>query len=241
MFKIIIMALALIAVIIVNGAANIVPLNGNTTVEIAHKLPILFMPANYVFFIWIVIYLLLAYWIFGFWKDRQSETNGLINRRMFLFILSSIFNIAWIVLWHYEYFNWTIVIMAILVATLVILYFTYPKYENRLQGRIPIALYLGWVMILFIINIIYVLTFHEWSGWGLSTPLWTVSYLTIATAIALHFMYHHRDIVLNIAFMWAFVGIAVKNGFEELFVSVAALFLAAALTVYLLFFNKDRK
>lgn len=235
------MFLALIAIIIVNGAANIVPFNNNTTVEIANKLPILFIPANYVFFIWIVIYVSLAYWMFGFRKRQKNETLGLINHRMFLFVLSSLFNIAWIIFWHYEYFNWAIFILAVLVATVATLYFTYPKYENKLSRRIPIALYLGWVMILLIINIIYAITFHEWGGWGLSAPLWTVIYLTIATAIALHFAYHHRDLALNLVFIWTFIGIAVKNGFEELFVSAAALFLAAALAVYLLFLNKERK
>ena len=81
-----------------------------------------------------------------------------------------------------------------------------------------------------IANISYVLTLHEWSGWGLSNPLWTVIYLTIATAIALHFLYHYADIAFSAVFIWAFIGITVKNGADELFVSAAALFLAATIS-----------
>ena len=190
MLRIIIMTFSLIAVVAVNVAANIVPFNGSTTGEISNRLPVLFTPASYVFLIWPVIYLLLAVWLIRFWIHREDWNNHLKNRRVVLYTLSSLFNIAWILLWHYEFFTWTVVVMAALLATLTAFYFTYPKNENRYFERIPIAVYLGWVLVAFITNISYVLTLHEWSGWGLSTPLWTVIYLTIAAAIALHFMYH---------------------------------------------------
>ena len=112
---------------------------------------------------------------------------------------------------------------------------------NHYFERIPIAIYLGWILIAFITNVSYVLTLHEWSGWGLSTPLWTVIYLTIAAAIALHFMYHHGDVAFNLVFIWAFVGIAVKNSFEELFVSAAALFLVMVIGAFILFLSKKEQ
>ena len=115
--------------------------------------------------------------------------------------------------------------MIALLVTLARLYFTYPKLENHLFERVPISIYFGWVIISFIELINYVLTFSEWGGWGISHSLWTVIFLTIATSIALHFMYHHQDLSLNAVFMWVFIGIVVKNGFDSLFVSIAALFL----------------
>lgn len=92
-----------------------------------------------------------------------------------------------------------------------------------------------------IMNFNYVLTFREWSGWGLSDPLWTVIYLTIATAFALHFLYHHKDIPLNLVIVWTFIGIIVKNGVDELFVSAAALFLTAAILVGILMTRKAKQ
>jgi hypothetical protein len=109
------------------------------------------------------------------------------------------------------------------------LYFTYPKRENRFWDRVPISLLFGCCFITLIELVNYLLTFHEWSGWGLSNSMWAVIYLTVSTAIALHFMYHHRDIAFNAVFIWVFIGIAVKNGFDELFVSTAALFLTAVI------------
>ncbi|MER2089332.1 MAG: tryptophan-rich sensory protein, partial [Sporosarcina sp.] len=208
------------------------------TGEISNSLPVLFTPADYVFSIWAIIYLFLAIWLYGFKQNKKNIEHALFNRRAILYILSCLFNIAWILLWHFGYFEWTIVIMAALLLTLLTIYFTYPNRNNHFYGRIPIALYLGWTFVATIANISYVLTLNEWSGWGLSTPLWTVIYLTIATAIALHFLYHHADIAMNLVFMWAFVGIAVKNGADELFVSAAALFLAASIAAFIFFSRK---
>lgn len=229
MFRMIIMTLSLIAVVLMNAVANILPLNGKTTGEIANQLPVLFIPAGYVFIIWAVIYVLLACWLFGFNRNRNDTNRVVLNLRGILFSISCLFNIAWILLWHFRYFDWTIIIMVSLLLTLLALYFTYPKKDQQFLGRLPIAVYLGWIFVATIANISYVLTLHEWSGLGLSDPLWTVLYLTFATAIALHFLYHHADIALNLVFMWTFIGVAVKNGINELFVSSAALFLTAVI------------
>ncbi|MBE1555883.1 tryptophan-rich sensory protein [Sporosarcina limicola] len=241
MFRMILMILSFIAVVTLNVVANSFPLNGQTTGEIASKLPVLFTPAGYVFLIWAIIYALLAFWLYGFWQNNKKIDPMLQNRRSALFIFSCLLNIVWILLWHYGFFNWTVVVMMVLLMTLLTLYFTYPKRGLLLLGRMPIAVYLGWGFIATIANVSYVLTLHEWSGWGLSDPLWTVIYLTIAATIALHFLYHHADIALNIVFMWAFIGIAVKNGANELFISAAALFLTATIGIFIYFTRKSKK
>jgi hypothetical protein len=42
-----------------------------------------------------------------------------------------------------------------------------------------------------------------------------------------------------LVFIWAFVGIAVRNGFEELLVSTAALFLSAVMLAGIIFMKKS--
>ena len=54
--------IAVIAVIAINIAAVVLPLNGLTTQELSDRYDVYFVPAGYVFSIWSVIYLgLLAY------------------------------------------------------------------------------------------------------------------------------------------------------------------------------------
>ncbi|WP_318616472.1 tryptophan-rich sensory protein [Sporosarcina sp. YIM B06819] len=239
MYRIMMMTLSLIAVVLVNVAANSTTFNGNTTVEIANRLPVLFMPAGYTFALWAIIYVLLGFWLYGFRHNNLNANQTIQNWRATLFVASCLLHIVWLLLWHYGFFNWTIVFMALLLAVLLGIYFSYPKKDNQLFGRIPIAINLGWIFVVTIANVSYVLTLHEWSGWGLSDPLWTVIYLTFATAIAFHFLYHHADIALSSVFMWAFIGIAVKNGVDELFVSAAALFLTAAIAAVIFFKRKQ--
>lgn len=239
MFRYILVLISLVAVITANALANILPLNGQTTGEISNRLPVLFTPAGYVFSIWSVIYVLLIIWVIGLWRNRLKKET-LFERRSLLFILSSVFNIAWIFLWHYEYFFLTVVVMISLLLTLIVLYCTYPLLDNRLSGRLPISIYLGWISVATIANISYVLTVYEWSGWGLSDPLWAVIMLTIGAAIALHIRFHHYDIAFPTVFIWAFIGIAIKNGFEELLVMTAALFLSTVLLVGIIFIRKKQ-
>lgn len=238
MFRIIIMTFSLIAVVLVNAAANIMSINGKTTREISTSLPVLFTPAGYAFSIWAVIYLFLAIWLYSFMRNKVTIDHALFNRRVVLFVLSSLLNITWILLWHFSFFGWSIVINLALLLTLLTIYFTYSIKDNHFHSRIPIAVYLGWSLVSTISHISYVLTLHEWTGWGLSTPLWTVIYLTIATAIALHFLYHYADVAFSTVFIWAFIGITVKNGADELFVSAAALFLAATIAGFIFFRRK---
>lgn len=225
MLRLIAMTLSLITVITVQLVLNVFSINGKTTIEIVNRLPILFTPPSYVFGIWLLIYGFLVVWLFGFWRNQRQRSNATLNYRATLFISSVSLTILWLLLWQYEYFYWTVIVMIALLVTLARLYFTYPKVENHIFERVPISIYFGWVIISFLELINYVLTFHEWGGWGLSNSLWTVIFLTITTSIALHFMYHHQDLSLNAVFIWVFIGIVVKNGFDSLFVSIAALFL----------------
>ena len=127
-----------------------------------------------------------------------------------------------------------------LLITLVLLYRTFPDSDNSIKSRLPISVYLGWISVATIANISYVLTYYEWNGWGLSDPLWAVIMMTIGTALALHIRYHHFDIAYVFVFIWAFIGIAVRNGFEELLVSTAALFLSAVMLAGIIFMKKSK-
>ena len=238
MLRIISMTLSLVVVITIQLVANSFSLNGKTTFEILNRLPILFTPANYVFSIWLLIYGFLIVWLYGFYRTQRQHSSTILNLRTFLFISSTVLTILWLLLWQYEFFHWTVIIMIALLATLTKLYFTYPKDENHLLARVPISIYFGWVIISFMELINYVLTFREWGRWGLSDSLWTVIFLTVATAIALHFIYHYRDAPLNAVFMWVFIGIFVKNGLDSLFVSIAALFLTFVLSAGVIFMKK---
>lgn len=233
----IISLLWLIIVIAINFLANIIPLNGQTTGEISNRLPVLFTPASYVFSIWAIIYILLFIWII---KMRRGDTSHwrLHKQRLSLINISGIFNILWIASWHYEYFTISVLLMISLLITLILLYKTYPYIRNKWYERAPISLYLGWIIVAVVANISYLLTYISWSGFGLSDALWTVIMMTIATALVMHMRFHQHDFVIPAVAVWAIIGIAIKNEFEELLVSSSALFLAITILFSIIFIKK---
>lgn len=232
------MTIAFLAVVTMNALANSLPINGQTTGEISNRLPVLFTPAGYVFSIWSVIYILLAIWIIGFWvrykKDKEIPSIGI----SIYFTLTAVFNISWLLLWHYEFFAWSIAAMVAYLISLILLYLQYNNNERKFTERLPVSVNMGWISVATITNISYVLTFYNWGGWGLSNELWTVIMLTVATAIALHVRFHHWDIPFALVFVWAFVGIAVKHGLDELLVTTASLFLSGVIVTGILLIKK---
>lgn len=237
MVRILVMTIAFICIIAFNALANSLPLNGQTTGEISNRLPVLITPAGYVFSIWSVIYILFAIWIISWWVRLKKGEVPSAKITLF-FTLSAVFNIAWLFLWHYEYFIWSIFAIVAYLISLAGLYLQYKNTERKITERLPVSLNLAWLIIAAIVNINYVLTYYNWSGWGLSDPLWTVIMLTVATAIALHIRFHHYDIPLALVFIWAFVGIAVNNGTDELLVTTASLFLSGVIATGILLIKK---
>lgn len=206
--------------------SNSTLLNGMTTIEIAHKLPILIMPADFTFLIRPIIFLFLAYWIVQF-----PSSNPHSVRRIILFIIACVTNAAWFPFWHYGYFGWACLSTLVATFSLFELYRSYPKKENKWGQRVPIALLFSWTLVSFVMNANYLLVLDEWNRLGLSSVLWTIINLTILTAIALHFSYHYRDWVISTIFIWLFLGIIVNIRFEELFVTLSTLFLIVIMIV----------
>ena len=105
---------AVIATLIVNGLASALPLNGLTTGEISDRFQVYFVPAGYVFSIWGVIYLGLI--LFAIYQALPAQRdNPRLARVGYLFVLSCVANTAWLFLWHYEQFAWTILAMLTLL------------------------------------------------------------------------------------------------------------------------------
>lgn len=238
MFRLILMTIAFLAIVTVNALANILPINGQTTGEISNRVPVLFTPAGYVFSIWSVIYILLAIWIAAFWIRYKKNRDLPSNAISYFFVLSAISNIVWLLLWHYEYFAWSVAAMVAYLIFLILLYLQYNNSERKVSERLPISVNMGWISVATIANVSYVLTFYSWGGWGLSNELWTVIMLTVATALALHVRFHHSDIPFAAVFVWAFIGIAVKHGLDEMLVTTASLFLSGVIVTGILLIKK---
>lgn len=207
---------SVLATLIVNGLANALPINGQTTAEISNRFPVLFTPANYVFAIWGLIYLgQLALAVFQA-LPSQRDNPRLIRSRPWL-ALSGAANIAWLLLWHYEQFPLTMLAMVALLAMLIL---TYLRLEigtrpvtpaERWFVRLPISIYLGWISVATIANASALLYHLGWGGWGISASAWTLIMILAALAIGWAMVVRRGDAAFNLVLVWAIAGIAIRN------------------------------
>ncbi len=200
-----------LAMIIINVIANTVGINGKTTAEISNQIEVLSTPAGYVFSIWAVIYLLLAIWLF---QQLRLPTNEQSKSRIDLFIITTIYNVSWLLSWHYSYFLLSVAIMICLLISLIMLYVSYPAGNVRFSGRLPFSIYLGWISVALMVNISYVLKYYEWNGFGIAEQTWAQILLLLATLLAAYIRVQNRDFLFSLVVIWAFIGIAVKNGMD---------------------------
>jgi hypothetical protein len=200
----------------VNGLANTLPINGQTTGEISDRFAIYFVPAGYVFSIWGLIYLgLIAFAIYQI-LPAQRKTS-LLKEIAPVYWLGSIANAAWILLWHYEYFPLTLVAMLVLLATLLFIYVRISKARPGLDRnqkwfvQLPFSIYLGWISVATIANVSQVLFSAGWNAWGISATAWTAIMLAVATFLGLMMQWRENDNAYVLVLIWAFVGIAIKH------------------------------
>ncbi|TLS37041.1 TspO/MBR family protein [Pseudalkalibacillus caeni] len=212
---------AFLLVILMNYLANALPLNGQTTGEVSAQYPVLYTPAGYVFSIWGFIYLLTGIWVIYQLIPKHRE-HPVFKKASYWFALSCVLNIGWILLWHYEFINLTLVVMVSLLLTLIIIYRkTADAEQSSFWLRAPFSVYLGWISVATIVNTGVVLVENNWSQWGISAEAWTVIMLAIGCLLAVWFAFSNKDFLYPLVFIWAFIGITVKQSEYDMIVNTA--------------------
>lgn len=216
-----------VVTLIVNGLANALPLNGQTTAAVSDRFPVYFVPAGYVFAIWGVIYLaLIAYTVFQALPAQRA--NPTLRRIGWLYILSGAANSVWIFFWHYELFPLTVLAMLIVLGSLLAIYLRLAEGQARASTAVrwlvglPFSIYLGWITVATIANITDVLYYLGWQDTGTGGQIWAVLLLAVATLIAAFIAFTRRDAAYLLVLVWAFIGIWVKQADAPLVAGAAA-------------------
>ncbi len=209
-----------LAMLVVNGLANAIPLNHKTTGELSDALPNLFVPAGITFAIWGLIYLLLAmlliYQLYSLL--RQEIATGLFVVRIgWWFFISCILNMSWIFAWHYEVIWLSLLIMVMLLGTLIIIYRRLDigsccaKRNEKVFVFLPFSIYLGWISVATVANATAFLVSLGWNRWGFSEAFWVVAVLALVTGLTLVVVFRRKDIAYAIPVLWALTGIIIKR------------------------------
>jgi benzodiazapine receptor len=229
--------------VIVNSlAGSTTVIGGVNTAQISDSNPTLITPAGYVFSIWGVIYVLLGVFVILQALPSQKEKEYM-KRIGWLFVLSSIINIAWLFLWQLEYLSSSVVLIFLLLATLIAIYLrlnigrsTVPLRE-KLAVHLPFSVYLGWITIASIANVAVTLVSLKWDGFGISQETWALVIVIIVLMITLLVIATRKDVAYGLVVIWALLGVAVKQSGNQNIVTtteISAVVIVIALALSIL-------
>jgi translocator protein len=207
----------LVATLVMNWLANALPLNGRTTGQVSDAFSInVFAPAGYVFAIWGVIYLLLIAFV-AYQFTSAGRLSPAVRRVTGWFALSNVANALWIVFWHYELFPATMAAMLVLLVSLWVIAARLRMPRTAASGGdrwlvyLPFSVYLGWISVAAIANAFIFLIDLGWDGRPLSSPIWGLLLLGVATGLGAWMVLRRGDLSYAAVLAWAFVGIAIKQ------------------------------
>jgi hypothetical protein len=207
--------LVTLVTIVINILANALPINGLNTGQISDTFKVYFVPAGYVFSIWGIIYIgLIAYTVYQALPAQRE--NPRLQATGWWVVLGGLANCAWIFLWQYEHFVWTVAAMLILLASLLVVYLRLGIGQTKVSTgetwavRIPFSIYLGWITVATVADISDVLWFVKWTQFGLSAATWMVIILGAVLIIAGLMNFLRRDVAYALVILWALAGIAAK-------------------------------
>lgn len=209
--------LAYIGMVTVNALAELIPIGGLTTGQVSQKYPNLYTPAGLTFAIWSVIYLLLGLFILYQWGAGSSaqESNRVVADIGNLFLLSCILNIFWIFSWHMEAIGVSLLCIAGLLLSLILIQseirIGMGSTARRVMVNAGFDIYYGWIIAATIANAAVLLVKNDWGRFGLSEVFWTVTMISVGAVIALLVVMIQKVRLAGAAVVWAYAGILIKH------------------------------
>lgn len=225
--------IAVIVTVVFNILSQAIPIGRATNAVIANQYnPVnFFLPANYVFSIWGVIFTGMV--VFAWWQSRPAQRE---NPRLYAigwwFVIGSLGNIGWLLLFQNYLFPHSMIPLATLLITLGIIYVRIRQVQRpaSIFEKVAlfgfISLYFAWSAVATVANGAFILL-----GWqiGVETvaiasvtadmlsqyQLWGAIMLVVAGLIGAGVAYVNRDIVYAGVFVWAYVGIIARVGGYE--------------------------
>jgi translocator protein len=213
--------IAFFAMLTLNYLSNSLPLNGKNPGQLSDQWPNFFVPAGQTFAIWGVIYTLLIIWVvsqvIALFRDKSKEIIfPNINQIGYLFLLTCVFNMAWLFAWHWEQLILSLVFMISLFVSLFLLNEKIRSGRQKLNSQQKFShatflIYQGWISIALIANVTAILVNYQWSGWGIAPQMWATIMIVIGTGIASFMVFSRNQIFHGLVVIWALYGIYIKK------------------------------
>lgn len=205
--------------LLLNGLANLIPINGLNTGVISDTYENYFAPAGFTFSIWAVIYSLLAGYVLWRLKNLQASDDHPKNRFLYrvdiAFGISNLANTLWILSWHYLSFYMSFFLMAIILVSLA--YINLQFKGDKDLTTIPFRVYFGWIIVATVANITTLIVADAnsfrwlWNGGEVSEQLLTIVILLITIILGNVIVFRQKDPYVGGVVIWALIGIFARH------------------------------
>lgn len=240
----------LILTLIINTFGAIGLINGNSQKQVSDRYLTLITPAPSTFSIWSIIYtLLIISSIVMIIKSQDVYYQNMINQISFLFKLSSIFNILWIISFSYLQLEISVLFIFGFLISLSLILERILDANSKKHWLLPLTfgMYGGWLFIATVVNISATLVKLNWNGFGLTHDMWANIILIIAVILVFLVALKNKNAVFPLPIAWAYLGIynflKSPEGFSSKFpilqfVSIGGMIILLLLAIYLFYKNK---
>lgn len=216
--------LTLVVVIALNGLAASGGMSGHSIGEIANQYRSLFLPANYVFGIWSLIYLG-QFIAAGYQLLRGDAPARYIERLGPWWLVAGALNVAWISLFSFGQFGLALVVMLVFLAALIVvterLRVPSPRalssrqsvVERAVRGAVerwPFDIYLAWISVAVIANSFQFAHVVDFGGFGIPEATWSVTMMGVATLLGLAMAFGRGNWLFPLVVAWAVRGIGAR-------------------------------
>lgn len=203
--------IAFIISIAINGLGASGFINGMSQKDVSNNYHTLITPAPFTFSIWGLIYsLVFITLIMMIVKEKDRDVKKLIDIFTPVFLLSSLFNILWIVTFSYEKIGISTILIFALLISLTKINQRLFEYRNEVPYKLTglsFGLYAGWLTIATVVNISAFLVSINWNGFGIADTVWAAIVLLIALIIVILISMKLKNVVYPLPVAWAFFGI----------------------------------
>jgi hypothetical protein len=231
--------LALMAVI-VNVIFNYVSLTNVIALpsleDVSHRYSSLFTPHDYAFGIWGLIYF--AFIVYGIYQAMPARSEDPLYRNIARpFTLVNPLAIAWIVAFRMQ-LMWlsvgiVVTMLALSIFMLVLSRDAVLRDEYSNWVSVPFSLVAAWLSVVTIANFSSVFVFMGWQGPVMTQVIITMIMIIFAGFVGIYVCARCKDFIFPLVISWACVAIAVSRSYDFSYLSVVALFTAAAPPVWI--------
>jgi hypothetical protein len=212
--------LVLVMVVALNGLAASGAMSGDSIGVIANRYRSLFLPADYVFGIWSLIYLgLIATAIYQALPTAGAERA--VQRLGIWWTVTGALNVAWISLFSFGQFALALLVMVMFLITLIAI-------GERVRGGSgsgradpsPLAeqafliwpqdIYLAWISVALIANSFQFAQAVQWGGFGIAESTWAVAMMLVATLLGAIMAWRRGNWLFPLVVAWALRGIGAR-------------------------------